>query len=247
MNNEFNDKTTNEADHPPAYPQTGVANTCRAFKEYEAMFRLDEADLRAGSVLDVAGGGSSFTAHLRGMGIDAYAADPFYAGVTEQVIAEAEKEIEISSAKIAANAASFDWSFYGSPEQHRKLRERSLKLFAEDFRREGAQERYIPAALPNLPFADDSFSLVVCSHFLFLYADAFDERFHEAAIDELLRVLKPEGQLRIYPLVSLKWEPVAYLPDLIERLKGRAEAEFIPTGLPFTPRPSSLLRLAKLG
>lgn len=229
------------------YPQTGVANTCRAFKEYEAMFRLTEADLRVGSVLDVAGGASSFTAHLRGMGIEAFAADPFYSGLTEQVIADAEKEIEVSSAKIAAIAGSYDWSFYGSPEQHRVLREQSLKLFAEDYRREEARERYVAAALPSLPFADNAFSLVVCSHFLFLYADTFDERFHAAAIEELLRVLKPGGQLRIYPLVTLKWEPIAYLPSLLERSTGRADAELIPTGLPFMPTSSSLLRLVKLG
>lgn len=232
---------------PPAYPQTGVANTCRAFKEYEAMFRLTEADWLAGPVLDVAGGGSSFTAHLRGIGIEAYAADPFYAGLTEQVIADAEKEIEVSSAKIAASAGSYDWSFYGSPEQHRKLREQSLMRFAEDFRSEGARERYVAASLPSLPFADNAFSLVVCSHFLFLYADAFDERFHTAAIEELLRVLKPGGQLRIYPLVTLKWEPIPYLPKLIDRVAGRAKTELIPTGLPFTPTRSSLLRLVKLG
>ncbi|WP_027088129.1 class I SAM-dependent methyltransferase [Cohnella panacarvi] len=232
---------------PPAYPQTGVANTCRAFKEYEAMFRLTEADWQAGPVLDVAGGGSSFTAHLRGIGVDAYAADPFYAGLTEQVIADAEKEIEVSSAKIAANANAYDWSFYGSPEQHRKLREQSLRRFAEDFRSEGARERYVAAALPSLPFEDGFFSLAVCSHFLFLYADAFDERFHTAAIEELLRVLKPGGQLRIYPLVTLKWEPIPYLPKLIDRVAGLAEAELVPTGLPFTPTPSSLLRLVKLG
>lgn len=232
---------------PPAYPQTGVANTCRAFKEYEAMFRLTEADWLAGPVLDVAGGGSSFTAHLRGIGVEAYAADPFYAGLTEQVIVGAEKEIEVSSAKIAAAAGSFDWSFYGSPEQHRSLREESLRRFADDFRSEGARERYVAAALPNLPFADNFFSLVVCSHFLFLYADSFDESFHTAAIEELLRVLKPGGQLRIYPLVTLKWEPIPYLPNLIDRVAGTAEAELIPTGLPFTPTPSSLLRLVKRG
>ncbi|MFC5531984.1 class I SAM-dependent methyltransferase [Cohnella yongneupensis] len=232
---------------PPAYPQTGVASTCRAYREYEAMFRLEEGDLRAGTVLDVAGGASSFTAHLRTLGIEAFAVDPFYEGVTEQVIADAEKEIEVSSAKIAANAASFDWSFYGSPEQHRQLREQSLQRFAADFRMEGGRKRYISAALPNLPFADDTFSLVVCSHFLFLYADSFDERFHAAAIDEILRVLKPGGQLRIYPLVSLKWEEISYLDRLIDGVSGKARATLISTGLPFTPRPSSLLRLVKMG
>jgi SAM-dependent methyltransferase len=235
------------AGRPPAYPQTGVASTCRSFREYEAMFLLEETDLTAGSVLDVAGGASSFTAHLQGMGVHAVAADPFYSGLTEQVIADAEKEIEMSSAKLADRATHYDWSFYGTPEKHRRLREQSLALFAEDFRREDALTRYVAAALPSLPFSDDTFSLILCSHFLFLYADAFDEQFHMDAIDELLRVLKPGGQLRIYPLVSLKWEPIPYLPCLLEGFAGRAKATLLPTGLPFVPVPSSLLRLVKIG
>lgn len=230
---------------PPEYPQTGVASTARAFREYEAMFRLEEADLRAGAVLDVAGGASEFTATLRGMGVRAVAADPFYAGLTERVIAEAEREIEVSEAKVAALAPHYDWSFYGSPEEHRRLREQSLERFAADFRQDVARERYVAASLPNLPFADGEFSLVVCSHFLFLYADAFDEAFHVAAVRELLRVTKPGGQLRAYPLVSLKWEPVPYLQELIEGLKNVAEAELIETGLPFSPVPSPVLKLVK--
>ncbi|MFD0674168.1 class I SAM-dependent methyltransferase [Cohnella sp. GCM10027633] len=248
--NERNFNASNEeeaADRPPAYPQTGVASTCRAFREYEAIFRLEKADLLRGPVLDVAAGASSFTSHVRGMGGIAVAVDPFYYGLTEQVIAEAEKEIDVSSAKLAANASYYDWSYYGSPEQHRELRKRSLAAFAEDYRGKGARERYIAAALPNLPFADETFSLIVCSHFLFLYADSFDETFHAAAIDEMLRVLKSGGQLLIYPIITLKWEEITYLAPLLERVSGVAKATLEPTGLPFVPRSSSLLRLVKRG
>lgn len=235
----------NNQTRPPAYPQTGVASTCRDYREYEAMFGLTSAELGGGPVLDVAAGASSFTAHLRGLGIEAVAADPFYAGVTEQVIADAAKEIETSSAKLAAHAGAYDWSFYGSPERHRSLREQSLAAFAEDFRAAGAGERYVAAALPKLPFADGTFSLAVCSHFLFLYADTFGEQFHVDAIDELLRVLKPGGVLLVYPMVTLRWESVEFLPRLLEDMAGRAKASLLPSGLPFVPRPSPLLRLHK--
>ncbi|XID95478.1 class I SAM-dependent methyltransferase [Paenibacillaceae bacterium WGS1546] len=231
----------------PAYPQTGVASTCRSYEEYRDMFGLDETCLRRGPVLDVAGGASSFTAQLRANGVEAAAADPFYEGMSEDVIAAGFKEIETSSAKIASMASAYDWSYYGSPERHRAIRERSMRLFAEDFSREDAPERYFAASLPDLPFADDAYELVLCSHFLFLYADAFGERFHEEALDELVRVLRPGGQLRIYPLITLKWEPVPYLPRLLERLRDVADADFLPTGLPFTPVPGSVLRLVKKG
>lgn len=245
MNDDAGKEKKGAGEKPPAYPQTGVASTARAFREYEAMFGLGEADLRAGPVLDVAGGASEFTATLREMGVRAIAADPFYAGVTARVVADAAREIDASSAKIAARAQDYDWSFYGSPEEHRKLRERSLAKFAEDFAREDAKDRYIAASLPRLPFPDGTFALALCSHFLFLYADAFGETFHEEALRELLRVLRPGGELRVYPLVSLKWEPSPYLPRLIERLSDVADAGLRPTGLPFMPTPSPLLKLVK--
>jgi len=229
----------------PAYPQTGVASTCRSFDEYRAMFRLEDEVLRRGPVLDVAGGASSFTAQLDAMGIQAVAADPFYDGLSEQVIAGGYKEIEVSSAKIAAMANSYDWSFYGSPENHRRIRERSMDLFAEHFRNETTRSKYYAASLPKLPFEDHTFDLAVCSHFLFLYADTFDKRFHTAAIAELLRVLRPGGQLRIYPLVTLKWEEPPFLNELLEELKGCARVELMSSDLPFTPVQSPLLRLEK--
>ncbi|BBI34830.1 class I SAM-dependent methyltransferase [Cohnella abietis] len=228
------------------YPQTGVASTCRSYEEYCAMFKLSDAELMGGPVLDVAGGASSFTAHLIARGVPAVAVDPFYEGVTEEVITKAYEEIAVSSAKIAANAGAYDWSFYGSPEQHRNIRERSLTLFNEDFRREDARTRYLSASLPHLPFEDNSFERIFCSHFLFLYADSFGVPFHTASIKEMLRVLKPGGELRIYPLVTLKWEPCAFIPEILTELGDFVEAEFLPTDLPFVPVPSSLLRLVKL-
>jgi SAM-dependent methyltransferase len=241
MENKMNNKP-----RPPAYPQMGVASTCRSFEEYCAMFKLVETDWNRGPVLDVAGGASSFTAQLTAFGVPAFAVDPFYAGLTEDVIAAANKEIGVSSAKLAVNAEAYDWSYYGSPEQHRIRRERSLAFFAEDFRRADARSRYSSASLPKLPYADETFGLVVCSHFLFLYADTLGEPFHAASIVEMIRVLKNGGELRIYPLITLNWEECPFISDILRELKDVAAAEYLPTGLPFMPVQSSLLRLVKL-
>ncbi|RKP55129.1 class I SAM-dependent methyltransferase [Cohnella endophytica] len=229
-----------------AYPQVGVASTCRSYEEYCAMFRLPGLDGVRGPVLDVAGGASCFTAELNAQGIPAFAADPFYDGSTEDVIAAARQEIEVSSAKIAANADIYDWSFYGSPEQHRAIREKSLERFAEHFRDEEGRKRYYSDSLPKLPFANDTFELVTCSHFLFLYADSFGQQFHLDAIAELIRVLRPGGELRIYPLISLKWENNPYISDIIKALSDVAQAEYLPSALPFTPVRSPLLRMVKM-
>lgn len=231
----------------PAYPQTGVANTCRSFDEYMRMLDLKMEDLAGGPVLDVAGGASSFTARLRELGIAATAADPFYAGAAERVLEEARKEIGVSSAKLEAAAASYDWSYYGSPERHRALRERSYERFAADFAREDAPSRYIAASLPDLPFADGSFGLVLCSHFLFLYGEQFDEAFHRASLAELLRVTRTGGEVCVYPLVTLGWQTPPYLQGLLEELRATASVRAVPTMLPFTPAKSPVMKLAKIG
>ncbi|CAI6015060.1 class I SAM-dependent methyltransferase [Cohnella sp. JJ-181] len=231
----------------PAYPQTGVASTCRSYEEYERMFGIEEEKLRGQKVLDVAGGASSFTAALRARGIDAYAADPFYAGDREVTIAAAKREIDTSSAKLAAMAHIYDWSYYGSPERHRALREASLAAFAAHFTSEDGADRYASAGLPDLPFADDSFALAVCSHFLFLYAGQFGEDFHLAALRELLRVTKPGGEIRVYPLVTLAWEPVLYLDRLLRLLEKDAAARLVTCNLPFVPSESRTLVLVKKG
>lgn len=234
-----------EKREPSAYPQAGVASTCRSYGEYMDMFALDEEDLRGGAVLDVAGGASEFTARLREKGIEAAAADPFYEGAAEAVIAAAAEEIRVSSLKIESLKDVYDWSYYGSPSRHRSIRESSWARFADDFRREDAGRYYVAAKLPELPFEDGRFRTVLCSHFLFLYADSFGYEFHREAVEELLRVTEDGGEVRIYPLVTLKWELSPFVRDIMESVKGIAEAELIDGKLPFTPVASPVLRLRK--
>jgi hypothetical protein len=234
-----------ESQNLPAYPQIGVASTCRSYREYMDMFSLNEADLRGGPVLDVAGGASSFTAELHGMGLDATAADPFYEGDREAVIAAAAEELSVSSLKVEALRDVFDWSYYGTPERHRTMREKALARFAADFREDIGGSRYVAAALPELPFADGAFRTVLCSHFLFLYGDRFDERFHQEALDEMLRVTASGGEIRIYPLVTLKWDISPIIQNIMEYVRDRAEPFLVPGKLPFIPVASEVLLLRK--
>jgi hypothetical protein len=76
----------------------------------------------------------------------------------------------------------------------------SMRRFLDDFEVGLRSGRYVAGELPSLPFADRSFELALCSHFLFLYSDRLDERFHVEAVLELCRVA---GEVRIFPLVSL--------------------------------------------
>lgn len=220
--------------------------TCRGYAEYERMFDLSEPVLRRGKVLDVAAGASSFAAEARGKGIDIACADPRYALSVEQIGAEGLAEIEASTDKLARLAHRFDWSYYGSLERHKAGRLASLQLFLEDYAEPLARERYKSDFLPNLSFADDAFSLVLCSHFLFLYREQFDDAFHRAALKELLRVCRPGGEVRVYPLLALNWEPYPRLAELmahIESLGGTCALR--KSGLPFIPGSTEMLCIGK--
>lgn len=228
------------------YEQAGVAMTCRGFAEYQAMFNLLEEELAAGPILDVAGGGSSFTAEARRKGYEAMAADPRYAGDVEAWIQEAHVEIEVSTAKLDGLKDRFDWSYYGSLENHRSGREKSLGMFAAHVSSAEGGHRYIGGSLPELPFENDMFSLVLCSHFLFLYAEQFGYEFHEASIRELIRVCKPGGTVRVYPLISLHWKPYEKLDELMEAIrKAGGTPEIRESRLPFIPGSDRMLVIAK--
>jgi len=228
------------------YEQVGVAVTCRGYEEYVRMFALDEGRLADGEVLDVAAGASSLTADLTARGLRAVAADPRYARSPESLTKEAKEEIETSTNKLRGLAHRFDFSYYGDLERHRAMREASLERFAADYAGAYGSERYTHALLPSLPFEDNRFALVLCSHFLFLYGEQFDYAFHEASVLELLRVCRPGGEVRIYPAVTLAFQPYPRLDELLaaaEEAGGRIRME--PTGLPFIPTPSQVLILEK--
>ena len=77
-------------------------------------------------------------------------------------------------------------------------------------------ETYVAGALPDLPFAANTFDLALCSHLLFTWADVFDEEWHLQALRELLRVA---AQVRVFPLVVQgTGAPVPFLPDVTQRL-----------------------------
>ena len=105
-------------------------------------------------------------------------------------------EVGRGSAWTVANIERYRWDFYGDPAGHRRLRTTSGRIFGADIIANNA--RYQPGTLPELPFSDAAFDLVLCSHLLFTYSDRLDLEFHRLAVVEMARV---GAQLRIYPLV----------------------------------------------
>lgn len=227
------------------YEQEGFAMTCRSYYEYIRMFACEEAE-NGGTILDVAGGASSFAAEARRRGYHAVSADPLYRLAPQEMKAHGLRELEDAAAKLARLQHKFDWSHYGSHEAHTRIRRTSLELFLEDYQEHWGTERYVPASLPELPFEEGSFSRVFCSHFLFLYAGPLGYDFHLAALLELARVCKPGGDVRVYPLLDLYWKPFPLMEELLGELRERGlEARLLPSELPFIPGSGQLLCINK--
>lgn len=189
----------------------------RTLTEYRAMFDLTDADL-SGRVLDCCAGAASFAVEACAQGGDVTAVDPAYAWSSD-VLADAVAAGLTGLGDLVRSAPdAFDWSWYSSPERHASLRREATSRFLLD--RATNPGRYVPGALPDLPFPDASFDLVLCSHLLFTWAADLGESWHRAALDELVRVSR--GQVRVYPLVGKAAEgQPPFLVPLVEELRGR--------------------------
>ncbi|GAE32188.1 class I SAM-dependent methyltransferase [Halalkalibacter hemicellulosilyticus] len=196
------------------YEQIGVAMTCRSYTEYEQMFQVSQTV--KGKVLDVAAGASSFTAEALKRGLDAYAVDPQYEKSVNVLQEEGSNELLQAREKLLHAYELFNWETYGSLDKLMKLRERSLTMFLNSYVE--FRERYINGQLTLLPFADNQFSLIVCSHFLFLYGKQFTVDFHERSLHELIRICEIGGEIRLYPLVGFDGNVYPHMDELEQRL-----------------------------
>ena len=188
--------------------------TSRSYAEYEAMFDLSELPE---SVLDCCAGGSSFTAEATVRGVDAVAVDSAYELPAPELVDTVRRSLPVGSSIVDEHAGSFVWHWYGSPDRRDEMRIEAADRFLQDI--SVAPERYVAGTLPELPFADGRFELVLCSHLLFTWADKYDRAWHAAALRELVRVSRSE--VRIFPLVLQgAGEPVGFLPELLEELEG---------------------------
>lgn len=215
-----------------ALPGSEVAVTPRPLRAYRDMFLLTDTDLAAGPILDCPAGASPFGAQVRALGGEVVSVDPAY-GQAAGPLARASADVDRVVAWQRANPTGFDWSYLGSPDAMARLWTAALDEFAADYTPDGS--RYVPAALPDLPFPDDRFALAVSGFLLFVYPELLD---HRAALLELVRVTR--GEVRVYPLHDTTGEPSPVLPELREALRERGVETWVrDTGCSYAPVPGS--------
>ena len=220
--------------------------TCRAFEEYQSMFMLEESMLTKGNILDIAAGASSFTAECITRGYDATACDPLYKLSDEQIYEFGKQQQSLASEKINAKKEAFVWKYYQDVQKHDDIREQSLEKFIESYKSDVSKATYVNAMLPSLPFEDNTFSCVICNHFLFLYQEQFDYSFHLAAIKEMIRITKKDGIILLYPLVGFKDELYPHLDVLQQELAELGvDVSIRSTDFRFLPSADAMLAIRK--
>jgi len=188
----------------------------RSFDEYCRMFALSEGDLRL-KILGCGDGPASFNAEATRRGTRVISCDPLYrfsrADISDRISRTYDEVLE----QTRRNRHEFVWDAIQSVEDLGRVRMSAMMTFLGDFDAGRADGRYVDAELPSLPFADGSFALALCSHFLFLYSEQLGEPFHHDSIRELCRVA---AEVRVFPLVTLGGERSSFVEPVAEQLRA---------------------------
>ncbi|MCY3739592.1 MAG: SAM-dependent methyltransferase [Candidatus Poribacteria bacterium] len=187
----------------------------RSFDEYLDMFNLSEDDL-VHDIVDVGGGPASFNTGMHQRGTPIISVDPIYRyseAELRQRIQETHKDI-ITQA--FGNRDKFVWTRFSSVGELVAFRRQTMEAFCQDFETGRQQGRYVVAALPNLPFPDRHFDLVLSAHLLFFYSANRDLAFHLDAVREPLRI---GTEVRIFPLVDVNSSFSPFVLPVIRELK----------------------------
>jgi len=184
------------------------------------MFDLGDAEL-ASNILGVGDGPASFNVEMHERGRRVISVDPIYVFSGDQIRARVEATHDQLVTACREHHDRFVWNHIRTPEEMGRVRLAAMERFLADYdagRRDG---RYLPAKLPELPFADGQFDLALCSHLLFLYSDHLSLSLHLAGITEMARVAR---EVRIFPLLMLGNTPSPHVGPVCEELRRRGYA-----------------------
>lgn len=189
----------------------------RSFDEYQRMFALSDDDLGK-KIVGCGDGPASFNAEMNQRGHRVISCDPLYQFTAEDI----RRRIQVTYPQILAWAkrkhSAFVWDTTRSPGELGRIRMEAMERFLADFEEGKAQGRYVIAALPNLPFADQQFDLALCSHFLFLYSEQLPLQVH---IDSILEMARIAREVRVFPLLNLSNRRSCHLDAVVTVLAQR--------------------------
>ncbi|HOX37891.1 MAG TPA: methyltransferase domain-containing protein [Candidatus Brocadiia bacterium] len=178
------------------------------------MFDLTERDLSM-RIVSCADGPAAFNAGMRGMGRRVISTDPIYIFNQETIRRRIEETRDDLAAQVRNNTDLYVWREIPTPDDLIRKRMEAMTEFLKDYAESRDEGRYVAAALPNLPFADASFDIALCSHFLFTYSDRLDAGFHIESVIEMCRVAR---EARIFPLLDADSMPSERVGEVTSEL-----------------------------
>ncbi|WP_413166003.1 SAM-dependent methyltransferase [Capilliphycus salinus ALCB114379] len=187
----------------------------RSFQDYLEMFALTPEELEL-SILDCAGGPASFNVEMKRLGYRVISCDPVYQFSAPEINQRIQETYSTVIEQLHQNQDNYVWENIKSPEHLGELRIAAMQQFLEDFPLGKAEERYLTAELPHLPFNSQQFDLALCSHLLFTYSQQLSEDFHLESVLELCRIAR---EVRIFPLVDLAGNLSPFLSPVISNLQ----------------------------
>lgn len=214
----------------------------RSFQEYVGMFALSEEDLTK-PILGCGDGPASFNAELTRRGGTVVSVDPLYAFGADEISQRIDETFDAVMRQTRQNENEFVWEHIRSVDELGKVRMAAMRDFLTDYPLGRTDGRYLPYSAPGMGFADDSFGLALSSHFLFLYSDHLDLRFHIDTISELCRV---SGETRIFPLLQLGATPSPHVEPVAEHFRAEGyEVEQVRVSYEFQQGGNQMLKIRK--
>ena len=213
----------------------------RNLEEYQKMFQLSKENLQS-KILGCGDGPSSFNFEVTKLGGNITSIDPIYQFTKDEIQQRIDETLSIVSGQLKQNQDDFIWKNIKSVDELIDIRLTAMSNFIKDYENGKNSKRYIYQELPKLAFLDASFDLVLSSHFLFLYSEHFDLKFHIDSILEMCRVSKKE--VKIFPLLDLQNQKSKYLKPILDILKDKGfEAKLIKTNYEFQKGANELLSI----
>jgi len=213
----------------------------RNLEEYQNMFQLSKEDLQS-KILGCGDGPSSFNFKVTKLNGNITSIDPIYQFTKDEIQTRIDETSSVVSEQLKQNQNDFVWKNIKSVDELIDIRLTAMSNFIKDYENGKKEKRYIHQELPKLSFENDSFDLILSSHFLFLYSEHFDLQFHIDSILEMCRVSKKE--VRIFPLLDLKNQKSEYLVPILEILENKGfETKITKTDYEFQKGANELLSI----
>lgn len=214
----------------------------RTYDEYLKMFDLTSEELNNNKILDAPGGACSFTSIAGQLGYNSTSTDIAYYHSAEQLYQKGKQDIKHAIEGMSEVKEKYIWNYFNTIDDLEHHRISALNDCVNHMK--VTPQSYIPSILPDLPFEDNQFDLILSAHFLFMYADRLDLDFHRKTIKEMIRVSRRE--IRIFPLTDLTGNRYEYLQDIhkfVNELGWKTEERIV--SYEFQKNANSMLRLYK--